>query len=466
MKFITSDFLLESKTAKKLFQNYACSMPIYDYHTHLPPDQIAANYRFKNLTEIWLAGDHYKWRAMRANGIPEKFITGTADDRQKFRAWATTVPFTLRNPLYHWTHMELKKFEIHDRLLDAKTADYIYDHCTEMLQGDDFAAQAILKRENVRAVCTTDDPTDTLQHHRDYAEQPDTFTKMLPTWRAERAFKIEDVDSWNAWIDQLAESSNSDINSYQNLIEALRKRHTFFHDNGCRLSDQSFEAFPAIDCSDHECSKIFDLARNGDSVSLTDAEKFQTSLLYELSSMNHEKGWVQQFHFGVIRNNNTRLFNQLGPDTGFDSMGDRPAARSLRTFLDSLDISNQLAKTIVYNLNPKDSAVVATMLGNYQDGSIPGKMQYGAAWWYLDQLDGMTEQIKVLSNTGLLSRFVGMLTDSRSLLSYSRHEYFRRLLCNILGTDIEKGLLPNELEMVGQLVQNICYNNAVEYFGA
>jgi glucuronate isomerase len=466
MKFLSEDFLLHSRTAKILYHDYAKEMPIFDYHCHLPPADVANNTQFKNLTHIWLAGDHYKWRAMRTNGVKEYYITGEASDWEKFQAWAGTVPDTIRNPLYHWTHLELKRpFGITDKLLSLDTAKEIYQRCNELLATDKFRARGIMQQMNVKVVCTTDDPVDSLEYHQQIARD-DTFSiRVVPAFRPDKIMTVEDPDVYNAYLKKLEAASDMDIRDYDTLLTAVGKRHAFFHQQGCRLSDHGIETAYAEDFTEQEIRRIFEKVRAGKTLEQTEILKFKSALLLEFAYLDHAKGWTQQFHFGALRNNNTRLFKTLGPDTGFDSIGDFEIARPLSKFLDRLDSTDQLSKTIVYNLNPRDNELLTTMMGNFQDGSIPGKMQFGSAWWFLDQKDGMEKQMNALSNMGLLSRFVGMLTDSRSFLSYPRHEYFRRILCNLIGTDVEHGELPEDIEHLGKIVQDICYNNAVAYFG-
>ena len=465
--FVTENFLLQSDQAVELYHRYARDLPILDYHCHLPPRQIAEDQRFENLTQCWLYGDHYKWRAMRAAGVPERFCTGDASDWEKFRKWSETVPKTLRNPLYHWTHLELKRpLGISDRLLGPDTAQGIWDECNARLAHKDFSCRGMMRQMNVVLVCTTDDPVDTLEYHAAIAADPSFPIKVLPTFRPDQAMAVQSPLSFNPWVERLAQASRIDIGaSFSKFLEALRSRHDFFHASGCRLSDHGLETVDSSDTTVSEPGAIFTRIRGGSPLSPDEIAKFRSAMLYEFALWDHEKGWTQQFHLGPIRNNNTRLFRQLGPDTGFDSMGDLPVARSLSRFLDRLDTTNQLAKTILYNINPTQNDLLATMVGNFQDGSMPGKMQYGSGWWFLDQKDGMEKQLNSLSNMGLLSRFVGMLTDSRSFLSYTRHEYFRRILCNLLGTEIHEGLLPNEMTLIGSMVQDICYRNAAAYFG-
>jgi glucuronate isomerase len=463
-EFITEDFLLQTKTARHLYHEHAEKMPIYDYHCHLPANQIANDHRFGNLTQIWLYGDHYKWRAMRANGIPEKYITGDASDYEKFEKWAETVPYTLCNPLYHWTHLELKRyFGIDDKPLNTNTAKKIYERCSEMLRTPEFSCRNLIQKANVKLLCTTEDPLDSLEHHQRI--RAEGFEVAVHTaFRPDKAMAVENLATLNAWIDKLECLCDIEIIDYHSYIEAIRQRHYYFHENGCRLSDHGLETVYAEDYTESEINKIFDKIRSGKTLDDLERLKFKSSMMVEFALMDYEAGWVQQLHLGALRNNNTRMLKSLGPDTGFDSIGDFEIARPLAKFLDSLDKNNELAKTILYNLNPRDNELIATMVGNFQDGSSAGKIQYGSAWWFLDQKDGMEKQINVLSNMGLLSRFVGMLTDSRSFLSYPRHEYFRRILCNMLGNDVEAGLLPDDLDLLGQMVEDICFNNAKNYF--
>ncbi|NOY77531.1 MAG: glucuronate isomerase [Calditrichaeota bacterium] len=461
--FIHENFLLKTPTAQRLYHDYAETMPIIDYHCHINPKDIAEDRKFASLTQIWLAGDHYKWRAMRANGIDEKYITGSASDWEKFQKWAETVPYTLRNPLYHWTHMELKKpFGITD-LLNPSTAKSIYDACTAMLQNDDFSCQNLIKKWDVEVICTTDDPTDSLDSHR-ILQQSDFGVRVFPAWRPDKAMAVENPEFYNRYLDTLAERADLDITSFPDLLDALRRRHDYFAQMGCRLSDHGIEEFYADKYTEDDIVKIFNKVRSGHTLEEGEIRKFKSAMLIELAFMDHEKGWVQQFHYGAIRNTNTRMYTRLGPDTGFDSMGDTPVAKNMAKFFDRLASQEKLTKTIIYNINPKDNEMVATMIGNFQDGSVPGKMQFGSGWWFLDQKQGIEAQLNSLSNQGLLSRFVGMLTDSRSFLSYSRHDYFRRILCNLLAEDMEKGLIPTDWELVGQMIRNISYFNAKNYF--
>ncbi|MET0356538.1 MAG: glucuronate isomerase [Cellvibrio sp.] len=465
MHFIHDDFLLDTEQAKELYHNYAKHMPIIDYHCHLQPEQVADNKQFRNLFDVWLAGDHYKWRAMRSNGVDERYCTGDASDWEKFEKWCETVPYTLRNPLYHWTHLELRKpFGITDRLLDSSNAKRTWDQCNELLATPEFTARGLMTQANVKLVCTTDDPIHDLAHHQKVAADKSFKSAMLPTWRPDRAMAVESAVAYNKYIDRLAAASDTHIVNFDDLMTALNKRHDYFHANGCRLSDHGLETVYAADYTQDEIKAIFSKIRGGSELNAVEIEKFQSAMMIEFALQDHAKGWVQQFHIGAIRNNNPRLFRTLGPDTGFDSIGDHNYAKPLAKFLGRLDNENRLAKTIIYNLNPRDNDVIGTMIGNFQDGSSAGKIQFGSGWWFLDQMEGMTRQIESLSQLGLLSRFVGMLTDSRSFLSYSRHEYFRRILCGIFGRDMVKGLVPNDTKMVGKMIQDISFNNAKNYF--
>jgi glucuronate isomerase len=465
--FITENFLLQNDRAVELYHRYARDLPILDYHCHLPSAQIAEDHRFQNLTQIWLYGDHYKWRAMRAAGVAERFCTGDASDWEKFQMWADTVPQTLRNPLYHWTHLELKRpFGISDRLLAPDTARGIWEQCNALLARGDFSCRGILRQMNVALVCTTDDPADGLEHHAALAADRTFPLKVLPTFRPDRALGVAAPQAWNDWVERLAAVSGIDVGGdFSRFLAALRQRHDFFHALGCRLSDHGLETLDAAEGSPTEVAAAFARLRRGQQLPADQAAQFRAALLVELARWDHARGWTQQFHLGPLRNANSRLFRQLGADTGFDSIGDFDLARPVARFLDRLDSTNQLAQTILYNVNPADNDVLATMIGNFQDGTRPGKMQYGSAWWFLDQKEGIERHLNSLSNMGLLSRFVGMLTDSRSFLSFTRHEYFRRVLCNLLGTEMHQGLLPDDLGLVGSLVADICYHNAAAYFG-
>ena len=459
--FLTDNFLLQSKMARTLYHEFAKVMPIIDYHCHLPPDEIAQNKQFNNMSEIWLKGDHYKWRAMRTLGVNEKFITGDADDREKFRSWAECVPYVMRNPLYHWTQMELKNPFGIDELLTGKNADTIYDACNEQL--GHFTTQTLLKHNNVKVVCTTDDPCDSLEHH-DFINKNPFGVKILPAFRPDKAMEIENGEAFFGYVQKLESVTNTTIKNYDDFLTVLKSRHEFFGDMGCQLSDHGLENMYATSYTIEDIKIIFGKALNGVFITKEEVLQFKSAMLYEFAIWDWEKGWTQQYHLGALRNNNTRFLRDLGKDIGVDSIGDFPMAVNMSRFFDRLDGENKLAKTIIYNLNPADNEVFATMIGNFQDGTIRGKMQWGSSWWFLDQKDGMTKQINALSNMGVLSCFVGMLTDSRSFLSFPRHEYFRRLICNLFGEDVEKGELPNDVDWLGKLVQDISYNNAQEYF--
>jgi len=461
--FLDEDFLLQSKTAQRLYHDYAAHMPIIDYHCHLPPDQIADDINFKNLTEIWLKGDHYKWRAMRANGVNEDYITGNKSDYEKFEQWAATVPYTLRNPLYHWTNLELQRYFGITDLLSPTTAKKIYDECSAKLQSWEYSVQKLIVAKNVEVICTTDDPLDDLFHHQKIKREGYKVT-ILPAFRPDKAMNADDLTALNSYIHQLEAVTNISIDNFDTYLQALKSRHDYFAHNGCKLSDHGLEKLYADDYTDKEIAAIFTKIKSQHPLLPGEITKFKSAMLYHFAIWDHEKGWVQQYHLGALRNNSTRAYTQLGPDTGGDSIGDFSQGKSLSKFLDKLDSTDQLAKTILYNLNPADNEVMAAMTGNFNDGSVAGKIQFGSAWWFLDQKDGMTKQLNTLSNIGLISRMVGMLTDSRSFMSFPRHEYFRRILCNLFGEDIENGELPNDLPWTGQIIQDICYNNAKQYF--
>lgn len=464
--FIHDDFLLRTKAARRLYHDYAEAMPIIDYHCHLPPAQIAADKRYQDLAEIWLGGDHYKWRAMRSDGVSERFCTGEAPAREKFQKWAETVPHLLRNPLYHWTHLELARyFGIADRLLGPDTAESIWQDCNARLRNPAFSARGLMRQSNVVLVCTTDDPVDSLDAHRAIAGDTTFATKVYPTWRPDKGMAVEDPDAFNGWLDRLAQAAGMEIKTFDDYLIALDRRHEAFHQAGCRLSDHGLETVYAADYTPAQARAAFDRLVRRQPLDAAETLTFKSAMLYEFGIMDWRRGWTQQFHLGAMRNNNSRLFKALGPDTGFDSIGDYEIGRPLSRLLDRLDREDRLARTILYNLNPRDNELLATMLGNFQDGSIPGKMQWGSGWWFLDQMDGMRRHLEALSQLGLLSRFVGMLTDSRSFLSYTRHEYFRRILCDLLGNDIEQGLIPGDYALVGGMVKDICYRNAAAYFG-
>ena len=462
---MSKDFLLQTETAQKLFHEHAAKMPIIDYHCHLIPKMVADDYKFSSITEIWLGGDHYKWRAMRTNGIDEKYCTGKdTTDWEKFEKWAETVPYTMRNPLYHWTHLELKTAFGIEKLLSPATAREIFDECNAKLATPAYTARNIMRRYKVEVVCTTDDPVDSLEYHQKVKD--DGFEiKMLPAWRPDKAMAVENAANFRAYVEKLSDVSGVNISSFDDMILALRKRQDFFASMGCKLSDHGIEEFYAEDYTDAEIKAIFNKVYGGTTLSREEVLKFKSAMMVIFGEMDHAKGWTQQFHYGAIRDNNSRMFKLLGPDTGFDSIGSFNTAKAMSKFLNRLASQDKLTKTIIYNLNPCDNEVVATMLGNFQDGTVAGKIQFGSGWWFLDQKDGMEKQMNALSLLGLLSRFVGMLTDSRSFLSYPRHEYFRRTLCNLLGNDVENGLLQaSELDFIGQMVENISYNNAKNFF--
>ncbi len=461
--FIHEDFLLQNKTARLLYHEYAENMPIIDYHCHLNPADIAENRQFENLTQAWLYGDHYKWRAMRTNGIDEFFISGAAADEEKLEKWAETVPVTLRNPLYHWTHLELKDYFGITELLSPSSAKKIYATTAEMFRDDNFRVWGLLKKMNVEVVCTTDDPVDTLQYHQKL-KKTKFDVKVIPAWRPDKVLDVENPQVFNRYLNLLTEVSDVEITNYAHLIDALKKRHDYFHSEGCRLSDHGLDTFYSEDYTQQEIEAVFSKLRAGKNILPEESAKFKSAVLYDLAVMDHARGWTQQFHIGALRNNNERFYKTLGPDSGFDSIGDLRIAIPMSKFLNRLDKDGLLAKTILYNLNPANNEVMATMAGNFQDSSVPGKIQWGSAWWFLDQKDGIEKQLNTLSNMGLLSRFVGMLTDSRSFLSYPRHEYFRRILCNLIGKDVENGELPNDEKLLGKMVQDICYFNAKNYF--
>jgi len=460
--FLGDDFLLETDAAIQLYEQHAAKMPIIDFHNHLSPKDIAENRKFRNLTEIWLEGDHYKWRGMRTNGVAERYCTGDASPFDKFMKWAETVPYTMRNPLFHWTHLELKNYFGINTLLDESSAKEIYETCSAMLQQDDFSVQQLLARFKVEILCTTDDPVDSLEYHTQFSTQKASF-RMVPTFRPDKSFTIHNAEAYRAYLDKLSAAANTTINTFEDLLQALQNRVEVFHMFGCRASDHGIEQLYFERDAEKNAAALFKKILAGKMLDQQETRSFKSAVLIHLSRMYHSKGWVQQFHVGALRNNSSRMLRELGPDTGFDSIGEFPQALAMTRFFDHLDNTNQLTKTIIYNINPSDNELIATMMGNFNDGSFPGKMQFGSGWWFLDQKDGMERQMNALSNMGLISRFVGMVTDSRSFLSFPRHEYFRRILCNLLGTDIEKGELPDD-PRVGKMVEDICYGNAKGYF--
>lgn len=469
MTFINDNFMLGNETARMLYREHAAKMPIIDYHCHLIPKQIAENIQFRDITQLWLvdghAGDHYKWRAMRANGVPEEYITGgTKSSWEIFEKWAETIPYTMRNPLYHWTHLELSRVFGIDKLLSPKTAREIFEECNAKLATEEFRGQALIRKFNVEVVCTTDDPADDLRWHKMIAEKP-FGTMVLPAWRPDKAMAVEDPQSYKEYLKKLGEAADKNIDSYTDLIEALQKRHDFFETMGCKLSDHGMDTFYGADYTHLEIEIIFKKVLLGKAPGPKEIEKFRSAFLHDMAVMDAESGWAQQFHVGPLRNNNSKMFKLIGPDTGFDAIGDLPVAAAGHRFFDRLASEDKLAKTILYCLNPKDNEVMTSMAYTFNDGTFPGKMQFGAAWWFLDQEDGMRKQINALSSQGLLSRFVGMLTDSRSFISYPRHEYFRRILCDVIGKDVESGRLPaSEIDFIGKMVEDISYNNANNYF--
>ena len=469
MSFINKDFMLRSDTARELYHSHAEKMPIIDYHCHLVPEQIATNIQFRDITQLWLVdghyGDHYKWRAMRANGVSEEYLTGgTKSSWETFEKWAETVPYTMRNPLYHWTHLELSRVFGIDKLLCPATAREIFEECNALLATEEFRGQALIRKFGVEVVCTTDDPADDLRYHRMIAEKP-FGTRVIPAWRPDKAMAIEDPVSYKAYLKKLGEAADKEIDSYADLVEALQKRHDFFASMGCKLSDHGLETFYAADYKEIEIEIIFKKVLLGIAPGPKELEKFRSAFLHDMAVMDARAGWAQQFHVGAIRNNNSKMFKAVGPDTGYDAIHDLPTAAAGHRFFDRLCAEDALAKTILYCLNPKDNEVIMTMAYTFNDGTFPGKMQFGSGWWFLDQEDGMRKQMNALSTLGLFSRFVGMLTDSRSFISYPRHEYFRRILCDVLGADVESGRLPaSEIGFIGKMVEDISYNNAKAYF--
>jgi len=463
--FIHNDFLLGNKTAQKLYHEVAAELPIIDYHNHLPPDAIAEDKQFSNLTEIWLAGDHYKWRAMRTCGVDERLITGDASDREKFLAWAETVPKTLKNPLYHWTHMELANpFGITDQLLDGENADRIWDECNEKLQSPEYSARSLLSARRVEVVATTDDPTSDLTYHQQFWKEKETPFLMVPTFRPDKGMNIDQRDSFLEWVSDLEKITGLPIHKFDDLRKALKNRHDYFHALGCMASDHGISKPFSAKYTEQEIDKILKKGVNGEPLTSDEIEQFKSAFLYECAILDQKKGWVYQLHIGALRNNNSRMFKKLGPDSGYDSMDDIEMAAPLSSLLDRLDSTGELPKTIIYNLNPRDNELIGAMIGNFQDGITPGKLQHGPPWWFLDQKDGIEKQIESLSNMGILSQFIGMTTDSRSFLSFSRHDYFRRILCNLIGFDMESGIIPDDFDMVSDLIEKICFKNVKSYF--
>ena len=461
--FMGEDFLLQTKTAELLYNEYAKQMPIIDYHCHLSPQQIAEDLKFENLTQGWLYGDHYKWRAMRTNGVDESYCTGGKSDYEKFEKWAATVPYTMRNPLYHWTHLELKRYFGINEILDPSSAMSIYENASAQIQTDSFSIKNLIRKMNVKVICTTDDPIDSLEYHKMLSES-DFEVKIKPAFRPDKAMEVASAATFIAYVKKLEAVTNLSISSFEDYLFALQNRHDFFASMGCSVSDHGLEEIYVEDFTGHEIESIFTKVYGGKDLSLIEQRKFKSCMLLHFAEWDWKKGWVQQYHLGALRNNNSRMLSKLGPDTGWDSIGDFSQAAALSKFLNKLDSEDKLAKTIIYNLNPADNELMASMIGNFNDGSVAGKIQFGSGWWFLDQKDGIIKQLNALSNMGLVSRFVGMLTDSRSFLSFPRHEYFRRILCNLFGDEIENGELPNDTKWVGQIIQDICFNNANDYF--
>ena len=462
--FMGEDFLLQTKTAELLYNEYAKQMPIIDYHCHLSPQQIAEDIKFENITQAWLYGDHYKWRAMRTSGVDESYCTGNKSDYEKFEKWAATVPYTMRNPLYHWTHLELKRYFGIEEILNANTAKLVYDNASAQIQTDAFSIKNLIRKMNVKVICTTDDPIDSLEYHKTLAES-DFEVKIKPAFRPDKAMEVASAANFVAYVKKLEAVTNLSVASFEDYLFALQNRHDFFASMGCSVSDHGLEEIYVEDFTGQEIETIFSKVYGGKELNLLEQRKFKSCMLLHFAEWDWEKGWVQQYHLGALRNNNSRMLSKLGPDTGWDSIGDFSQAAALSKFLNKLDSEDKLAKTIIYNLNPADNELMASMIGNFNDGSVAGKIQFGSGWWFLDQKDGIIKQLNALSNMGLVSRFVGMLTDSRSFLSFPRHEYFRRILCNLFGDEIENGELPNDTKWVGQIIQDICYNNANDYFG-
>jgi glucuronate isomerase len=462
--FMGEDFLLQTKTAELLYNEYAKQMPIIDYHCHLSPQQIAEDIKFENLTQAWLYGDHYKWRAMRTSGVDESYCTGNKSDYEKFEKWAATVPYTMRNPLYHWTHLELRRyFGIHE-ILDPSSAKSIYENASAQIQTDAFSIKNLIRKMNVKVICTTDDPIDSLEYHKTLAESG-FEVKIKPAFRPDKAMEVASAANFVTYVKKLEAVTNLSVSTFNDYLFALQNRHDFFASMGCSVSDHGLEEIYVEDFTGQEIETIFTKVYGGKDLNVLEQRKFKSCMLLHFAEWDWEKGWVQQYHLGALRNNNSRMLSKLGPDTGWDSIGDFSQAAALAKFLNKLDSEDKLAKTILYNLNPADNELMASMIGNFNDGSVAGKIQFGSGWWFLDQKDGIIKQLNALSNMGLVSRFVGMLTDSRSFLSFPRHEYFRRILCNLFGDEIENGELPNDTKWVGQIIQDICYNNANDYFG-
>ena len=465
MKFCDKDFLLSNGVARELYHGTAEKQPIIDYHCHLSPKDLAENRNFSNIHEPWLGGDHYKWRAMRANGVPEKLITGNETSaREKFQAWAKTVPKTLRNPLFHWTHLELQRYFGIEKLLEESTAQEIWDETSRLLKQPGYSMRGLVERMNVKVICTTDDPADTLEYHQ-AIRKSGWKVKVFPAFRPDNALRVNQPERFKNWVKSLSDAAGTNATTFKGFLKALKQQHDFFHANGSRLSDHGLNRMPLLDCTEQKAGVIFSAALKGKAASPEDADRFAAFMMEYFGVLDAEKGWVKQLHLGALRDPNTRIAAKLGADTGCDTIGDFKQGEALARYLDRLERIGKLPKTIIYNLNPADTYLFAGMIGSFQDGSVPGKLQYGAAWWFLDQENGIRAQLDALSDLGLLSRFVGMLTDSRSLLSYPRHEYFRRILCDMLGADVESGRLPDRREWLTELVEDVCYRNAKNYFG-
>jgi glucuronate isomerase len=463
-KFLDEDFLLSNDTAVRLYHDYAKQMPIIDYHCHISPKEIYENKTYKNLSEVWLHGDHYKWRAMRANGVDEKFVTGNADDYDKFLAYAGTVPNTLGNPLYHWSHLELQRYFGISDLINEKNAPKIWEQVNAQLNSKGFSAREIIKKSDVKGICTTDDPTDSLEYHLKLQEDKDFNVAVLPSFRPDKGLELNKA-GFVQWVEKLAQASGQSIGNYDHFLAALESRVRFFHSVGGRVSDHALDYVPYAETTKEEAAEIFNKSLQGSAVSIEDEKKYKTYTLIFLGKIYAELGWVMQYHMNALRNNNIRMFEQVGPDTGFDSMNDTAVAYPLTKLLSAMDHADTLPKTILYSLNPNHNRLLAALIGSFQGGGIAGKIQFGSAWWFNDTKEGMIDQMKSLADAGLLSRFVGMLTDSRSFLSYTRHEYFRRILCNLIGEWVENGEFPDDRELLGSIIQDISYNNAKEYFG-
>jgi glucuronate isomerase len=464
LTFITDEFLLHSETACRLYENYAASQPILDYHSHLSPADVALDRRFSNLFEIALEGDHYKWRAMRANGVPERYCTGDASPKEKFLAWARTVPYTLRNPLYHWTHLELKRYFQIEELLDERNADAVWEKANSILLNGDLTAHGILRKFNVQILCTSDDPCDSLEHHAKVKSSDPGF-RMFPTFRPDKSLLVSAPDAFSAWAERLGAASGIEISDFIAFLRALESRHTFFHESGCRLSDHGLDHCYAAPCTEKRAASIFAKARSGTAANPAEYEAFASFMMLFFGRLDSARQWTKQLHLGALRNVNARARRELGADTGYDSIGDWPQADALNKYLNLLESENALPRTIIYDSNPSDNYAFASAAGNFQNSGTPGKIQFGGAWWFLDQKDGIESQLNALSATGLLARFTGMVTDSRSFMSFPRHEYFRRVLCNLLGGEMERGDLPRDEHLIGSMIQNICFRNASKYLG-